>query len=36
MKTIPADWIHQLARKGDVDCLFHEFADFCEKNGVEK
>jgi ADP-ribosylglycohydrolase len=36
MKTIPADWIHQLARKGDVDCLFHEFADVCEKNGVEK
>ena len=23
MKSIPADWIHQLARKGDVDCLFH-------------
>lgn len=36
MKSIPADWIHQLARKGDVDCLFHEFADVCEKSGVEK
>jgi ADP-ribosyl-[dinitrogen reductase] hydrolase len=36
MKSIPDDWIHQLARKGDVDCLFHEFADVCEKNGVEK
>jgi ADP-ribosylglycohydrolase len=36
MKSIPADWIHQLARKGDVDCLFHEFADLCEENGVEK
>jgi ADP-ribosylglycohydrolase len=35
MKSIPADWIHQLARKGDVDCLFHEFVDMCEKNEVE-
>lgn len=30
MKSIPADWIQQLARKGDVDCLFHEFAELCE------
>jgi ADP-ribosyl-[dinitrogen reductase] hydrolase len=36
MKSIPADWIHQIARKGDVDCLFHEFADVCEENAVEK
>jgi ADP-ribosyl-[dinitrogen reductase] hydrolase len=30
IKSIPADWIQQLARKGDVDCLFHEFAELCE------
>jgi ADP-ribosylglycohydrolase len=30
IKSIPADWIQQLARKGDVDCLFHEFAKLCE------
>jgi len=30
MKSIPADWIRQLARTGDVDCLFHEFAEVCE------
>ena len=30
-KSIPADWIRQLARKGDVDCLFHEFADLCKE-----
>ena len=30
MKSIPADWIRVLARKGDVDCLFHEFAELCE------
>jgi len=30
MKSIPADWIRQLARRGDVDCLFHEFAEVCE------
>jgi ADP-ribosyl-[dinitrogen reductase] hydrolase len=27
--SIPTDWIEQLARKGDLDCLFHEFADLC-------
>jgi ADP-ribosylglycohydrolase len=32
--SIPPDWIHQLARKGDVDCLFHEFADVCEESRV--
>jgi ADP-ribosylglycohydrolase len=36
MTSIPADWIRQLARKGDVDCLFHEFADVCEENRVKK
>jgi ADP-ribosylglycohydrolase len=36
MKSIPADWICQLACKGDVDCLFHEFAGACEANRVEK
>lgn len=30
MKSIPADWIRRLARKGDVDCLFHEFVELCE------
>jgi ADP-ribosyl-[dinitrogen reductase] hydrolase len=30
-KSIQSDWINQLARKGDVDCLFHEFADLCEQ-----
>ena len=30
VKSIPADWIRQLARRGDVDCLFHEFAELCE------
>jgi ADP-ribosyl-[dinitrogen reductase] hydrolase len=29
MKAIPSDWVNQLARKGDVDCLFHEFAEVC-------
>jgi len=36
MKTIPADWIGQLARKGDVDCLFHEFADVCVETEEKK
>jgi ADP-ribosylglycohydrolase len=36
MKSIPADWIRVLARKGDVDCLFHEFADLCESALVKK
>ena len=36
MKSIPADWIRQLARKGDVDCLFHEFADVCEEKQGQK
>jgi ADP-ribosylglycohydrolase len=33
IKSIPPDWIRQLARRGDVDCLFHEFADVCERAG---
>ena len=36
MKSIPADWIRVLARKGDVDCLFHEFAEACESALAEK
>jgi ADP-ribosyl-[dinitrogen reductase] hydrolase len=36
MKSIPADWIHQLARQCDVDCLFNEFADVCEESGTER
>ncbi|MEI9866314.1 MAG: ADP-ribosylglycohydrolase family protein [Limisphaerales bacterium] len=36
MKSIPADWINQLARKGDVDCLFHEFAELCESALTKK
>jgi len=35
-KTIPADWIRVLARKGDVDCLFHEFAELCESASAKK
>jgi ADP-ribosylglycohydrolase len=30
MKSIPTDWIGQLARKSDVDVLFQKFADVCE------
>jgi len=36
VKAVPSDWISQLARKGDLDCLFHEFADLCEKTGARK
>jgi ADP-ribosyl-[dinitrogen reductase] hydrolase len=36
LKSIPADWIGQLARKGDVDCLFHEFTTLCEESGAKK
>jgi len=35
MKSIPAEWISQMARKGDVDCLFHEFAELCEETGMK-
>jgi ADP-ribosylglycohydrolase len=34
INSIPSDWIHQLARRGDVDCLFHEFVGVCEKSGA--
>jgi ADP-ribosylglycohydrolase len=27
VSAIPKDWIATLARKGDLDCLIHEFAD---------
>ena len=36
MKSIPAEWIGQLARKEDLDCLFHEFVDVCEETGAKK
>ncbi|EEF58659.1 ADP-ribosylglycohydrolase family protein [Pedosphaera parvula] len=29
-RAIREDWIKILARKGDLDCLYHEFADLCE------
>jgi ADP-ribosyl-[dinitrogen reductase] hydrolase len=32
IKSVPPDWIAQLARKGDLDCLFHEFTDLCCDN----
>ena len=35
MKSIPAEWISPMARKGDVDCLFHEFAELCEETGMK-
>ena len=35
MKSIPSDWINQLARKGEVDCLFQKFADLCEQAGTK-
>jgi ADP-ribosyl-[dinitrogen reductase] hydrolase len=36
MKSIPVDWIRQLARTGDVDCLFHEFTEVCEGAWAKK
>jgi ADP-ribosylglycohydrolase len=35
LKSIPADWIGQLARKSDLDCLFQKFADVCEDTGMK-
>lgn len=35
IESIPPDWISQLARKADVDRLFHEFADLCEQHGPQ-
>lgn len=29
IQSIPEDWRDQMARKGDLDCLFREFADLC-------
>lgn len=29
LQGIPTEWVNQLARKGDLDCLFREFADLC-------
>ena len=36
VNSIAADWIGQMVRKGDADCLFTEFADLCEQNGLKK
>jgi ADP-ribosyl-[dinitrogen reductase] hydrolase len=36
MKSIPTDWIGQMARKGDADCLLTEFANLCEQTGSKK
>jgi len=35
MNSIPPDWIGQLARKGEVNRLFQEFADLCEQHGPQ-
>lgn len=35
-RSIPAEWVRQLARKGDVDCLVHEFANLCEESGTKE
>jgi len=32
IESIPPEWISQLARKGEVDCLFHEFTNLCEQH----
>jgi ADP-ribosylglycohydrolase len=29
LDAVPHEWMTALARKGDLDCLFHEFADVC-------
>jgi|SRR6185437_11663974 len=31
MKDIPSEWLNQLPKKGDLDCLFHEFAELCSE-----
>jgi ADP-ribosylglycohydrolase len=31
MKNIPPEWLNQLPKKGDLDCLFHEFAEMCSE-----
>jgi ADP-ribosyl-[dinitrogen reductase] hydrolase len=30
LSAIRKDWIDTLARKGDLDCLFNEFAEVCK------
>jgi ADP-ribosyl-[dinitrogen reductase] hydrolase len=29
VESVPPEWISQLARKSDLDCLLQEFADLC-------
>ena len=36
MKSIPADWLRQLARPDDLDCLFRKFAGLCETTVAQK
>jgi len=36
IQSIPNQWIGQLARKGDVDCLTHEFVNLCEQTGLKE
>jgi ADP-ribosyl-[dinitrogen reductase] hydrolase len=31
MKSIPPDWVGQLARKGEIECLYHKFTDVCQE-----
>lgn len=33
LKDIPRDWLNQLPKKGDLDCLIHEFAELCSDSG---
>jgi ADP-ribosylglycohydrolase len=35
MKSIPAEWIGQLARRTDVDCLFNKFTKVCHETGMK-
>jgi len=35
VRSVPSDWIAQLARKGDLDCLFQEFAELCRKTEMK-
>jgi ADP-ribosylglycohydrolase len=35
VRSIPADWIDQLARKDELDRLFREFFDLCSKTGMK-
>jgi ADP-ribosylglycohydrolase len=34
-QSIPPEWVCHLVRKGDVDCLVHEFVNLCEESGMK-